>query len=127
MPSVPLSPPASPWWTPSVHADRRPALLARNRIEAALRGYLAGQDFIIVDPPGLQRSPGNETHLHGFGTTLIDNAAASHPYYLHTSPEFAAKKLLAAGETRIFDFARVFRNRASAPRNPRRRDTIPAS
>ena len=31
--------------------------------------------------------------------------------YLHTSPEFAAKKLLAAGETRIFDFARVFRNR----------------
>ena len=31
--------------------------------------------------------------------------------YLHTSPEFAAKKLLAAGESRIFDFARVFRNR----------------
>jgi lysyl-tRNA synthetase class 2 len=35
--------------------------------------------------------------------------------YLHTSPEFAAKKLLAAGETRIFDFARVFRNRERGP------------
>jgi lysyl-tRNA synthetase class 2 len=35
--------------------------------------------------------------------------------YLHTSPEFAAKKLLAAGETKIFDFARVFRNRERGP------------
>src|SRR5262249_6232449 len=31
--------------------------------------------------------------------------------YLHTSPEFGCKKLLAAGERRIVDFARVFRNR----------------
>ena len=51
---------ASPWWTPSVHADRRPILLARNRIDAAVRGYLMERDFLIVDPPGLQRSPGNE-------------------------------------------------------------------
>ena len=35
--------------------------------------------------------------------------------YLHTSPEFAAKKLLAAGETRIVDFARVWRNREAGP------------
>jgi len=46
--------PASPWWTPQVHADRRPILMARNRIEAAIRGYLAGEDFVMVDPPGLQ-------------------------------------------------------------------------
>lgn len=101
----------TPFWRPDVHADRRPALLARGRIKTALRRWFAARDFTEVEAAILQRSPGNETHLHGFGTVLIDNAAEPHPYYLHTSPEFAAKKLLAAGESRIFDFARVFRNR----------------
>ncbi|WP_293795610.1 EF-P lysine aminoacylase EpmA [uncultured Bosea sp.] len=101
----------TPFWRPNVHADRRPALMARGRIKTALRRWFEAHDFTEVEAAILQVSPGNETHLHGFGTTLIDNAAAPHPYYLHTSPEFAAKKLLAAGESRIFDFARVFRNR----------------
>lgn len=100
-----------PFWRPDIHADRRPALLARGRIKAALRRWFEARDFVEVEAAILQRSPGNETHLHGFATALIDGAGASHPYYLHTSPEFAAKKLLAAGETLIFDFARVFRNR----------------
>ena len=98
MPANSPSPPASPWWTPALHADRRPILLARNRIEAALRGYLAGEDFVLVDPPGLQRSPGNETHLHALRTELIGTDLARAPRYLHTSPEIACKKLLAAGE-----------------------------
>jgi lysyl-tRNA synthetase class 2 len=59
----------------------------------------------------LQASPGNETHLHAFATELIAPGGERAPLYLRTSPEFACKKLLAAGETRIFDFARVFRNR----------------
>ncbi len=101
----------TPFWRPDIHADRRPALLARGRIKAALRRWFEARGFTEVEAAVLQVSPGNETHLHGFATTLIDNAAAAHPYYLHTSPEFAAKKLLAAGEERIFDFARVFRNR----------------
>ncbi|MGL5363027.1 MAG: EF-P lysine aminoacylase EpmA [Bosea sp. (in: a-proteobacteria)] len=101
----------NPWWQPDRHADRRPALLARNRIRAAFRSWFEARDFTEVECAALQVSPGNETHLHGFGTQLIDNAGESHPLYLHTSPEFAAKKLLAAGEARIFDFARVFRNR----------------
>ncbi len=100
-----------PFWRPDIHADRRPALLARGRIKMALRRWFEARDFVEVEAAILQVSPGNETHLHAFATTLIDDSGASHPYYLHTSPEFAAKKLLAAGEPRIFDFARVFRNR----------------
>ena len=101
----------TPWWSPERHADRRPALLARNRIQTAIRGWLAQQDFLEVDPVALQISPGNEAHLHGFETRAIGNDGVAHPMYLHTSPEFAMKKLLAAGEQRIFAFAHVWRNR----------------
>lgn len=99
------------WWDPARHADRRPVLLARNRIQAALRGWLAERDFVEVDPAALQVSPGNEAHLHAFATTAIGNDAVGWPMYLHTSPEFAMKKLLAAGERRIHAFAHVWRNR----------------
>jgi lysyl-tRNA synthetase class 2 len=113
--SAPPSSPPSPWWTPSLHADRRPILLARNRIEAAVRGWFAARDFLLVDPPGLQRSPGNETHLHAFATTIIGNDGAGEPRYLHTSPEFSMKKLLAAGERRIASLGHVWRNRERGP------------
>ena len=106
-----ISPSASPFWDPRVHADRRPALLARGRIIAALRAWFAAQDFVEVDTGALQVSPGNETHLHAFATTLVAPDGASSQLYLRTSPEFAGKKLLAAGERRIVEFAKVFRNR----------------
>jgi lysyl-tRNA synthetase class 2 len=106
-----ISPSASPFWDPRVHADRRPALLARGRIIAALRAWFAAQDFVEVDTGALQVSPGNETHLHAFATRLAAPDGASSPLYLRTSPEFAGKKLLAAGERRIVEFAKVFRNR----------------
>ncbi len=102
---------ASPWWMPHVHADRRPFLLARNRIKAALRAWFEGQGFTEIDAACLQVSPGNEAHLHAFETRLMDTDGASSRLYLHTSPEFACKKLLAAGEQKIVAFAPVFRNR----------------
>lgn len=107
----------SPWWTPSRHADRRPVLLARNRAQAAIRAYLQAEDFVEVDPPALVTSPGNEAHLHAFATDLIGNDGAARRMYLHTSPEFAMKKLLAAGERRIFSFAHVWRNRERGVRH----------
>jgi elongation factor P--(R)-beta-lysine ligase len=99
------------FWRPDIHADRRPLLLARNRIAAAMRAWFAERDFVEVETAALQVSPGNETHLHAFATELIGPGGERRPLYLRTSPEFACKKLLAAGEARIFDFARVFRNR----------------
>lgn len=100
-----------PWWEPENHADRRPLLLTRGRIKAGLRGFFEGQGFTEVECGALVASPGNETHLHAFRTRRVGPDGVSHPAYLHTSPEFAAKKLLAAGEAKIFEFARVFRNR----------------
>ncbi len=108
---MPLAKTGSPWWSPSRHADRRPALLARGRIKQALRGHFEGQGFTEVECGALAVSPGNEAHLAAFATEAIGPDGARRTLYLHTSPEFAAKKLLAAGERRIFDFARVFRNR----------------
>ena len=104
-------PKSSPFWLPGRHAARRPYLLARARIAAALRAWFAAQGFIEVETATLQVSPGNETHLHAFATGLIGPGGEHRDLYLRTSPEFACKKLLAAGETRIVDFARVFRNR----------------
>ncbi len=76
-----------------------------------MRAWFDKSGFTEVETAALQVSPGNETHLHAFGTDLIGPDGEPHRLYLRTSPEFACKKLLAAGETRIFDFARVFRNR----------------
>lgn len=100
-----------PWWTPETHADRRPLLLQRGAIKASIRGYFQAQGFTEVECGALVVSPGNETHLHAFETLATGPDGTSRPLYLHTSPEFAAKKLLAAGEEKIFDFARVFRDR----------------
>jgi lysyl-tRNA synthetase class 2 len=102
---------SSPWWAPHVYADRRPFLLARNRISAAFRAWFGAKDFMEVETAILQTSPGNEAHLHAFATELLSPDASNARLYLHMSPEFAAKKLLAAGEQRLFTFARVFRNR----------------
>jgi lysyl-tRNA synthetase class 2 len=99
------------FWSAAVHAARRPYLLARSRITTALRAWFAKRDFVEVETATLQVSPGNETHLHAFASDLIGPDDVRRPLYLHTSPEFACKKLLAAGETRIVNFARVFRNR----------------
>jgi len=100
---------------PHVHADRRPFLLARNRIVAALRAFFAARDFVEVEPAALQVSPGNEAHLHAFATEALSPDGAPQPLYLHTSPEFSCKKLLAAGEPRIACLSRVFRNRERGP------------
>lgn len=100
-----------PWWSPGRHADRRPLLLARNRIKTAFRAYFEAADFTEVECGLIQISPGNETHLHALVVTLHGPDGGAQERYLHTSPEFAMKKLIAGGEKRIFDFSRVFRDR----------------
>jgi lysyl-tRNA synthetase class 2 len=107
----------SPFWDKSVHADRRPLLMARGKIREAARRYFLDQGFTEVECGALQISPGNEAHLHAFATERIASDGHRCRYYLHTSPEFACKKLLAAGERKIFTLAPVYRNREQGDLN----------
>jgi elongation factor P--(R)-beta-lysine ligase len=80
-------------------------------VTRAVRCWFEERDFTEVETAILQISPGNETHLHAPRTELIGTDGRRQTRYLRTSPEFAAKKLLAAGEENIVEFARVFRDR----------------
>jgi lysyl-tRNA synthetase class 2 len=102
---------APPWWRPDIHRDRRPFLKARTKMAAAARAFFAAKSFVEVDTAILQISPGNEAHISAFATQMQDQTGTSSPLFLHSSPEYAAKKLLAAGEERIFTLSHAFRNR----------------
>lgn len=101
----------SPWWNRDRYLDRQPFLRARGAVTRAVRAWFEAADFTEVETAILQISPGNETHLHAPRTELLGPDGERRSRYLRTSPEFACKKLLAAGETRIFELARVFRDR----------------
>ncbi|ACT57539.1 EF-P lysine aminoacylase EpmA [Candidatus Liberibacter asiaticus] len=102
--------PSQPWWNRDFHYRRRPFLLKRNMIQSSLREYFVENQFIEIDSMSLQYSPGNETHIRAFSTELIIQDHIRKPLYLQTSPEFSCKKLLAAGEEKIFCFAHAWRN-----------------
>jgi lysyl-tRNA synthetase class 2 len=105
-----MSPRETPWWRPDRFARRRPFLERRAALTQVTRAFFAAQDFVEVETPALQVSPGLEPHLFAFATELTAPGGASRKLYLHTSPEFAMKMLLVAGMPRIFQLARVFRN-----------------
>ncbi|GAB4185668.1 MAG: EF-P lysine aminoacylase EpmA [Thalassobaculales bacterium] len=98
------------WWRPESHAARRPRLLQRQAVLAAIRRFFAERGFVEAETPCLQFSPGLEPHLMAFSTVLVQPQGSRSRLYLHTSPEFTLKKLLVAGEPRLFHLARVFRN-----------------
>ncbi len=106
--------PRTPLWTPRIHAERRRVLLARGEIVRAIRDHFADLGFVEVETPAMQVSPGNEIHVQAFRTELA-YAGLRDRRFLRASPEFACKKLLAAGERRIVEFARCFRNGERGP------------
>jgi len=80
-----------------------------------VRGWFEGRGFTEVETAALQVSPGNEAHLHAFATEAVTATGEGRAMYLHTSPEFACKKLLTSGEREIFTLAKVWRNRERGP------------
>jgi lysyl-tRNA synthetase class 2 len=99
------------WWRPDRFAARRERLAQRGRILGAVRDFFTERGYVEVETPALQMSPGLEPHLRAFATTLHDpHDGGAAERYLHTSPEFAMKKLLVAGLPRIWQLAHVFRD-----------------
>src|SRR5256884_236933 len=104
-------PTSGPWWRPDRFALRHDKLMARSRILATVRDFFAENGFVEVETPVLQVSAGLEPHLRAFGVVPhVPFEGKAQPRFLHTSPEFAMKKLLAAGLPRIWQLAHVFRN-----------------
>lgn len=111
------------WWDPSALAARRPALAIRAAAKCALADWFDTHGFVEVETPALQVSPGMEPHLAAFETAMIPpghygiDGAAPVPRYLHTSPEFAMKKLLAGGMEKIWQLCPVYRNAEGSSRH----------
>lgn len=100
----------TPWWLPEVFAKKHAVLRVRAHLMMAVRHWFDQEGFTEVDTPALQVSPGMEPHLKAFATEWVQPDGDRAPRYLHTSPEFAMKKLLVAGMGPIYQLGRVFRN-----------------
>lgn len=95
---------------PESLAARLPFLRRRARLAAAVRAFFAARGYLEVETPSAVAAPGEEVHLRAFATERIAPDGTRRPLWLHTSPEFAMKKLLVAGAGPIFQLARVWRN-----------------
>ncbi len=100
------------WWQPETFQKRLPLLVQRQAVIRAVRAYFDGQGFHEVETPALQISSGLEPHIMAFKTVLENHDGSPRSeMYLHTSPEFAMKKLLTAGAGNIYQICPTYRNR----------------
>ncbi|MGB4056595.1 MAG: EF-P lysine aminoacylase EpmA [Alphaproteobacteria bacterium] len=99
------------WWHPHIFEARKATLEARGRILRSVRGFFDKNGFLEVETPILQACPVMDVHIHGFKTEFLTaDLRHERDFYLHTSPEFAMKKLLVAGMPKIYQLCHVFRN-----------------
>src|SRR5271156_4926484 len=99
-----------PWWHKERLAARLPHLRRRAMLTAATRAFFTARGYTEVETPYAVSAPGEEVHLKTFATVFRTVRGEAVPLRLHTSPEFAMKKLLAGGAGPIFQLARVWRN-----------------
>ena len=99
-----------PRWHPERLAARLRFLRRRTLLTEATRAFFAARGYTEVETPYAVSTPGEEVHLRAFRTEREDPEGTRETLWLHTSPEFAMKKLLVAGSGPIFQLARVWRN-----------------
>jgi lysyl-tRNA synthetase class 2 len=90
-------------WRPTAALD---VLRMRAQMLSETRAYFAARGVMEVETPILARGAVTDLHLESLATRV----SGSGDYYLHTSPEYAMKRLLAAGSGDIYQIARVFRD-----------------
>ncbi len=105
----------TPEWHPDRLADRMAALQRRARLTRATRAFFEQRGYTEVETPYAVRAPGEEVHLRPYATAFEAADGALQKLWLHTSPEFAMKRLLAGGIGPIFQLARVWRNGERSP------------
>jgi lysyl-tRNA synthetase class 2 len=99
------------WWHPHKFEAQKPYLEARMRVIKAVRAFFDDQGFWEVETPILQVCPVMDTHIHAFKTDILGlDLKKERELYLHTSPEFAMKKLMVAGVKDLYQICHVFRN-----------------
>jgi elongation factor P--(R)-beta-lysine ligase len=97
---------------PSVQGSRRDAMIQWQLFLETVRRYFHSQGFRHWQTPTLLVSPGIDAHIDFFAASGIRSQRS---YFLPTSPEFALKKALADGETKIFEIKACFRDDDSSP------------
>lgn len=106
-----------PVWHPENLAARLPFLRRRGELTAATRRFFTERGYTEVETPYAVPAPGEEVHLATFRTERVHPDGRTEALWLHTSPEFAMKRLLVAGAGPIFQLARVWRNGEGSARH----------
>ena len=99
-----------PPWRPDSLAGRLPFLRRRALLTQATRAFFAARGYAEVETPYAVAAPGEEVHLRALRTRINRPEGGGYDAWLHTSPEFAMKRLLVAGAGPIFQLARVWRD-----------------
>ncbi len=83
-------------------------LRLRAAMQAAIRAFFAARGVLEVETPALSSAGATDPAIESM--TANARRISSAPLYLHTSPEFAMKRLLASGSGDIYQLCRVFRD-----------------
>ena len=89
----------------------------RQLLQRTIRAHLESLGYQEVETPLLVPAPGMEPHIRAFEVPFVPETDLGRPrtLYLHTSPEYAMKRLLADGSGPIFQICKVFRNGEVSP------------